>query len=276
MSSSVPEPSAPAPVITHTVLSEHSKTLLDIAVASWDDKGESGIYGKSEAGIYEIMWCFAHSVRINIYTRNGRTSPSAVVFAFENPGTGRVSGDALVPFRAMLSKLGVPEARVWDGDDTITIDKIFTGDGFSYMLKQGDGKWFLCLYASDFPFELDEMPIEVSSEQLAMLDSTEKLKELRALVDAYDFRGVLTLIEAYEKENVAPDDAYIHDLQKIAENASPLQDKCSRVYDDIEEETRVFYPLQTDSPPLEKREMRLLRCSPKSVRPGRGAGDPRL
>lgn len=241
VSSSVPEPSNPEPVVTHTVLSEHAGTLLDIAAANWDDKGASGIYGRSEAGGYDVMWCFAHSVRINIYTRQGWTSPSAVIFSFENPGTGRVSGDATVPFRAILKKLGVPEARVWNGDDTITIDKVFTGDGFSYMLNQGDGKWFLCLYASDFPFKLDEMPIEVSSEQLSMLDSAEKLKELRTLVDAYDFKGVLTLIDAYEKENVIPDDAHIRNLKKIAESASPLQDKCSRVYDDIEEETQVFY-----------------------------------
>ena len=237
-SSSVPEPSAP---IIRTDLSERAETLLEVAASSWDDQGRSGIYGRSEADIYDVIWCFSHSVRVNIYTEKGKTFPSAVIFVFDDPGTGRVSGDALAPFETILKKLGLPEARVWNGDDTITIDKVFTGDGFSYMLNQGDGKWFLCLYASDFPFKLAEMPIEVSSEQLSMLDSAEKLKELRTLVDAYDFKGVLTLIDAYEKENVIPDDAHIRNLKKIAESASPLQDKCSRVYDDIEEETRVFY-----------------------------------
>lgn len=238
VSSGVPEPSAP---IIRTELSERAETLLEVAASSWDDQGISGIYGRSEADIYDVIWCFSHSVRANIYTEKGKTFPSAVIFVFDDPGTGRVSGDALAPFKTILKKLGLPEASVWDGSDTITVDKVFKGDGFSYMLKKREGKYFLCLYASDFLFALDEMPIVVSSEQLSMLDSAEKLKELRTLVDAYDFKGVLTLIDAYEKENVIPDDAHIRNLQKIAESASPLQDKCSRVYDDIEEETRVFY-----------------------------------
>ena len=51
VSSSAPEPSKPEPVVTHTVLSEHAGTLLDIAAASWDDKGASGIRQKRSGGL---------------------------------------------------------------------------------------------------------------------------------------------------------------------------------------------------------------------------------
>lgn len=237
VSSGAPEPSAPASTTLHASAVE----LLALAEKAWDGDEIPSIWDTSETDDYTIDWGFGRFTRANVFTQKGEDAPCAVILSI-TPGNDFVFSEyAIYPFKLMLKKLGVAENDLWGGDKQIIVGKTYHGDGFLYILKKIEKKYFLCLYAEDFAFDLSKMPTTLPGKRSALLDSAEKREALRELRKKFDFKGMVELVEAYEAETPLADDAHVLFVKKLAEEMAPLQEKCVYSYDDFEGETSVFY-----------------------------------
>lgn len=237
VSSSAPEPSAPASTTLHASAAE----LLALAEKAWGGDEIPSVWDTSETDDYTIDWGFGRFTRANVFTRKGEGAPCAVILSI-TPGNDVVfSKYAIYPFELMLKKLGVAENDLWEGDKQIIVGKTYHGDGFLYILKKIEEKYFLCLYAKDFAFDLSKMPITLPGKRSALLDSAEKREALLELREKFDFKGMAEIIEAYEAETPLADDAHVLFIKKLAEEMALLQEKCVYSYDDFEGKTSVFY-----------------------------------